>query len=294
MKKLLLIAVAITLLWGYSLAEELEYFQTYKLKEGMSADEIMRIKYFNKYTLFAHDLQYTGRLYLIDKSGQTRERSTLRKRIIIGSKSTGISYKDLAVVTAPAQVKGLANLSWTYLDPNREPNIWLWLPSLRKTKKISIANADDSFTGTDFTIEDIISRKFEDETYKLVKEEIFSGYTSEFMKKTYYKDTPCYVIEAIPKKVNWYYTKRLVWVDKNYGSNIYEEKYDAKGRKFQVLFRWYEIFNVNSKEYPIPMFAEGRNLRSGHCSEIVNGNCKLDQGLSEEEFSEGVLSHSHW
>lgn len=294
MKKLLLIAVAITLLRSYSLAEDLEYFQTYKPKEGMSADEIMKIKYFNKYTLFAHDLQYTGKLYLIDKSGQTRERSNLRKRIIIGSKSTGISYKDLAITTAPTEVKGLATLSWTYLDPNRESNMWLWLPSLRKTRKISIANVDDSFMGTDFTIEDIVTRKFEDETYKLVKEENFPGYTSDFKKQTYYKDTPCYVIEAIPKRVNWYYTKRLVWIDKNYGLNIYEEKFDAKGQKFQILLRGYEIFNINGKEYPIPMFAEGRDLRSGHRSEIINGNCKLDQGLSEDEFSEGALGHSRW
>ena len=294
MKKMILLLVGMALISGYALAEELEYFQTYKPKEGMTADEIMQIKYFNKYTLFAHDVSYTGKAYFIDKSGSTRERGTARKRINLGRKSDGIAYKDLTIFTSPTQVKGLASLVWTYMDPKREQDVWLWLPSLKKIRKVSQSSSDDSFLGGDFTVEDITTRRFEDETYKLVKEENFSGYTSEFKKQTYNKDTPCYVIEATPKRANWYYVKRLVWIDKNYGTNIYEEKYDAKGNKFQTLFRGYEVFNVNGKEYPLQMYLEGKDLRTGHSTEIINETVKIDQGLTEEEFSEAALSRSRW
>jgi hypothetical protein len=294
MKKLILFLAGITLIWGNLWAAELEYFQVYKPKEDMSADEIMQIKYFNKYTLFAHDVQYTGRAYFIDKSGTVRERTTARKRINLGRKSDGIAYKDLTLFTGPTQVKGLASLAWTYLDPKREQDNWLWLPSLKKIRKVSQSSSDDSFLGGDFSVEDISTRRFEDETYKLAKEENFEGYTSDFMKKTYYKDTPCFVIEATPKRANWYYAKRLIWIDKNYGVNIYEEKYDANGKKFHTLLRWHEIFNVNGKEYPIQMYLEGKDLRTGHKTEIINDTAKIDQGLSEEEFTEGALSRSRW
>ena len=294
MKKIVLLIAVIILAWSCLYAAELEYFQVYKPKEGMSADEIMQIKYFNKYTLFAHDVSYTGKAYFIDKSGATRERSTARKRLNLGRKSDGIAYKDLTIFTGPTQVKGLCSLVWTYLNPKKEQDVWLWLPSLKKIRKISQAESDDSFLGSDFTNEDITTRRFDDETYKIVKEENFGGYTSDFMKKTYYKDTPCFVIEATPKRANWYYAKRLIWVDKNYGTNIYEEKYDTNGKKFMTLLRWHEIYNVNGKEYPLQMFLEGRDLRSGHITEIINETVKIDQGISEEELTEQALSRSRW
>ncbi|MDD5618143.1 MAG: outer membrane lipoprotein-sorting protein [Candidatus Omnitrophica bacterium] len=295
MKRIMFLVLAmITLAWGCLFAEELQYFNVYRPKQGMTADEIMQIKYFNKYTLFAHDVFYTGKAYFIEKSGSTRERSTARKRINLGRKSDGIAYKDFTLFTAPTQVKGLGNLSWTYLDPKKQQDVWLWLPSLKKVRKISASAADDSFLGCDFTVEDISTRRFSDETYKMVKEENFSGYTSNFSKKTYYKGTPCYVIEATPKRANWYYAKRLVWIDKQYGTNIYEEKYDAKGNKFQYIFRWSEIHNIGGKEYPVQMFLEGEDLRSGHRTVIINETVDIDKGLSEQDFTESALSRSRW
>lgn len=296
MRKVVFLTLAMmTLVCGYLFAAEaLQYFNVYKPTEGMTADDIMRIKYFNKYTLFLHDVAYTGKAYFIDKSGAIRERATARKRINLGRGSDGIAYKDLTLFTAPTQVKGLANLSWTYLDPQRQQDVWLWLPSLKKIKKISASAADDSFLGSDFTVEDITTRRFDDETYKLVKEENFTGFTSKFSNKTYYKDEPCFVIEATPKRANWYYVKRLIWIDKKYGTNIYEEKYDAKGQKFQYIFRWCEIHSVDGKEYPVQMFLEGEDLRSGHRTVIVNETVDIDKGLTEEEFTESALSRSRW
>jgi hypothetical protein len=188
----------------------------------------------------------------------------------------------------------LGVLTWTYLDVKRDQDTWLWLPSLKRIRKVSASEADDSFLGADFTVEDITTRRFEDETYKLLREDDFPGYTSEFMKKAYYKDTPCFVIEATPKRANWYYAKRIVWVDKQYGTNIYEEKFDVKGQKFMTLLRWHEIYNVNGKEYPIQILLEGKDLRSGHHTEIINETVKIDQGVPEEEFTETVLSRSRW
>ena len=295
MKKImLLICGLIFLSAGMVLAEELAYFKIYKPKPGMGADEIMKIKYFNKYTLFTHDVSYTGKAYFINKSGATRERSTARKRINLCRKSDGLAYKDLVLFTGPTQVKGLGILTWTYLDPEREQEGWLWVPSLSKIRKISASEADDSFMGADFTNEDITLRRFDDETYKLVREENFPGYHSEFKNQTYYKDTPCYVIEAAPKRANWYYSKRLIWIDKNYGVNIYEEKFDAKGNKFMTLFRQHEIYNVEGEEFPLQIFLEGKDLRSGHQTAIINETVDINKGLSENEFTEAALGRSRW
>lgn len=293
MKKIALLILAITLIWGYVQAAQLEYFQVYKPQEGMTADEIMQIEYFVKYTKFAKDVKMSGKAYFIDKSGSVREKETARLRITLGRKSDDLAYKDLVMFTSP-QVKGLATLTWTYMDPERQQDSWLWVPSLKKIRKISSANADDSFMGSDFTVEDILTRRFEDETYTLLKEENFQGYNCEFDKKTYYKDTPCFVIECKPKRSPWYYSKRILWVDKNTGGGIYEEMYDPTGRMYKTLFKDFEIYNVNGKEYLTQVLLEGKDLRTGHRTVIINSDIKFDQGLSEDSFTERTLMQSRW
>lgn len=274
-------------------AAELEYHKVYKPKEGMSADEIMQIKYFVKYTKFAYDYESTGYVYLIDKSG-VRKRTFLRRRILLGRPSDGIAYKDLAIFTAPTAVKGLATLTWSYMNPKKEQNQWLWIPSLKKVRKISAAQADDSFMGSDFTIEEITTRRFEDESYTLLREEVFDGYRVEFNNKTYHQGTSCFVIEARPKSNPWYYSKRIVWIDKNTGGDIYHEIYDPKGRLYKTIFKNYEIMNVDGKEYAPQTILEVKNLRTGHRTVVEMRDIKFDQGLSEGLFTEKSLMRSRW
>jgi hypothetical protein len=293
MKKVMLLLAGITLFFGYALAADLEYFKVYTPKDGMSADEIMQIEYFVKYTKFARDVKMLGKAYFIDKSGSVREKETARLRLTLGRKSDGVAYKDLVMFTSPA-VKGLATLTWTYMDSKRQQDSWLWVPSLKKIRKISSSNADDSFLGSDFTNEDILTRRFEDETYALTANENFKGYTSDFDKKTYYKDTACFVIEARPKKSPWYYSKRVLWVDKSTGGGIYEEMYDVNGKMFKIIFKNFEVFNVNGKAYPQQVMLEGTDLRSGHRTVIINNDIKIDQGLSEELFTQRALMQSRW
>jgi len=260
----------------------------------MSADEIMNIEYFVKYTKFARDIELKGKAYFIDKSGATRERETLRQRITLGRKSDGIAYKDLNMFTAPSAVKGLSILTWTYLDPKKQTDQWMWIPSLKKIRKVPQSQGDDSFMGGDFNVEDITTRRFEDETYKLLKEEDFQGYLCEFDKKTYFKGEPCIVIECTPKRSPWYYSKRILWVDKKTGGGIYEEMYDANGKMFRTFFKDYQIYNVNNREYASQVLLECKDLRSGHRTVIVNSDISYDKGLSEDIFTEQTLMQSRW
>jgi len=294
MRRIVLLLVAVSLAGSLALAADLEYSQVYKPKAGMSAKEIMRIKYFVKYTLFAKDYECTGYVYYIDKTGSVRERTFLRRRIILGRPSDGLSYKDLIMFTNPSAVKGLGILTWTYMDPKREQDQWLWLPSLKKIRKISAAQSDDSFMGSDFTVEEITTRRFEDETYSLLREEKFKGFTSEFNKKTYHQGTDCFVIEAKPKQSPWYYSKRIVWIDKNTGGDIFHEIYDPKGKLFKTLFKNYEMANIGGRDYASQTYLEVKDLRTGHKTVIDIRGIKFDQGLSEELFTTATLSQSRW
>lgn len=294
-----LICLAVLFLAGICLtvqAKELEFHQVYKIKRGMSLDEIMKITEHVQYTLFAFDYQSTGNVLFIDKSGGTRTRKFLRQRIVLGSNSLSpeYKYKDLVIFTQPTSVKGLGILTWTYSDPGRGQDQWLWLPSLKKVRKISAAQVDDSFMGSDFTVEEITARTFDDETFRLLGEEKFKGYPSEIDNKTYYKGRDCYKIECRPKRDPWYYSKRITWVDKEFGSTICDEVYDPKGRLYKTILKRYKLMKVDGKDYYPQIFLEVKDLRTGHKTGIVMEDIKFDQGLKEAYFSERTLRRSKW
>jgi len=275
-------------------AKELEYHKVYKLQPGMSVEDIMQIQNFIQYTKFANDYQSTGYVYLIEANGSKRQRTFLRKRIILGRPTDNIAYKDFTSYTGPTSVKGLSILSWSYTKYGQDPDQWLWIPSLKKIRKVSVAQGDDSFMGSDFTTEEITTRKFEDETYKLIEEEKFGGYTAAFDGKTYKQGADCYVVEARPKRSPWYYSKRIAWIEKATGGDIFQEVYDQEGRKFKTLLKIYENMEVNGRKYPTQTVLECKDLRTNHETVIEMKDIKFDQGLEERDFSEKVIERSKW
>ncbi len=293
MKKLFLF-LGVLLFTFSAAAQGLEYGKVYFPESGMSAEDIMRIVYHNKYSLFAQDYNLADcQILYVDESGFTRTKEAVRKRIILNGED-GLSYKDLILVTYPTQTKGLAVLTWTYEDMARDQDVWLWIPALKKVRKISASEDDDAFMGSDFTVEEVSTRRLEDEEYKLVGEKDFSGYTFEHTGEMMFKGKSCFVIEATPKKPHWYYSKRIIWVDKETGGHIFDEYYDKTGRLFKTIFREWIFYEPDTKRYPEQASLECKDLRTGHRTVIINAGEDYDVGVPEREFTVRRLMRSKW
>ncbi len=258
---------------------------------GISADELMKIWFDIKYTRYAKDYWCKGLIRYIDKSGFTRTKKWIRKRIILAGKKKDFDYKDVIVITHPQDVKGLSVLTWAYLTPGKEQDIWIWLPSLKKIRRVSQAEEDDSFLGSEFTVEEISTRRFGYETYKMLGEAVFPGYHEKLLNETFYKGTPCYKILAKPKRKRWYYDKRIIWVEKTTGAVIFDEYYDKTGRKFKTIFRLYDY----PKEGCITArIWEVKNLRTGHMDIVDIQKTWFNTGLKERFFTEKTLERMQW
>lgn len=139
---------------------------------------------------------------LTDKRGKVRKRETLGYRKYFGKeKRLAIFYKT------PSSVKGTAFLVYDYPEPNRDDDQWLYIPALRKTRRISAANRGDYFLGTDLTYEDIkleAKVSLEDFNYTTKGRENIGGHF-------------CYVMEGLPVnnaiKKELGYSKIKVYVD---------------------------------------------------------------------------------
>ena len=258
----------------------------------MNADQLMQISFHAQYSKDSKDYEAEGGTRLISKNGLKRNRGFRRFRMILNRAKDDLDYKDIVTFTSPENVKGLSVLTWTYLTPGRDQEVWLWLPSLRKIRRIAQNEGDDSFMGTDFTYEEVVYRKWGDETYTLVGEEKFPGQQSIHNGETYYKDTPCYVIEARPKKENWYYSKRTVHLEKDTAFRILDSYYDQTGRNQKTIFiQWKPI---EGSKLDMEWLLEVSDLRGGHSTVIDLEKVQFDTGLSERFFTERTLMRTKW
>lgn len=90
------------------------------------------------------------KMTLIDRRGKVRERETVGFRKYYEDQKRSVLFYQ-----SPTNIKGTAFLTYDYVDPDKEDDQWLYLPALRKTRRISASDRGDYFLGTDFTYEDI-------------------------------------------------------------------------------------------------------------------------------------------
>ena len=110
-------------------------------------------------------------MVLIDKQGSTRTRE-IRSRM----KDAGKDTHRIMFFIAPPDVKDTGFLTYDYDDSNRDDDQWLYLPALRKTKRIASSDKSGSFMGSDFNYSDMTSRNLTDYDFSLVKEDEVDGH----------------------------------------------------------------------------------------------------------------------
>ena len=104
-------------------------------------------------------------MVLIDKNGKKRTRDLKSY-----SKDFGADEHRILFFKSPADVKNTAFLTYDYDDPNKDDYQWLYLPALKKVKRIPTADKSGSFMGSDFSYFDMTDRDLEDYDFKLLKE----------------------------------------------------------------------------------------------------------------------------
>lgn len=120
-------------------------------------------------------------MILIDKQGERRIR-----KIRTFAKDFGKDTYRLMFFIHPADVKDTGFLTYDYDAPDKDDDQWLYLPALRKTKRIATSDKSGSFMGSDLNYSDMTSRVLEDYDFFLKKEMKVNGH-----------DT--WLIEAIPR-----------------------------------------------------------------------------------------------
>ena len=227
----------------------------------LSGDEIMN-KVYNMPT--GNDQQGQLTMTLINKSGEQRVRK-LQQYI----KLYDGDEKKVMFFLAPADVRGTSFMNWSYAD-GRDDDQWIYLPALRRTKRISSDSKSDSFMGSDFTYDDLGDRHPSEDTHKLLREETIDG-------KEYY------VVESKPKDKDYAYSKVVSWVLKENFMGAKRDFYDEDGDLLKTL-TVIEYDKIDG--FWTILQTEMKNVQKNHKTEMKFENIQFNQGIPDNKFTE--------
>ncbi len=209
----------------------------------------------------------TTQMTLINASGQKSVRDLLMKTLE-GEEGD----KTISTFLSPADVKGTKVLGWEHID--RDDDQWLYLPALKRVKRIASRNKSGSFMGSEFSYEDIGNQnpgKF-----------TFSGEA----KKVMLDGVECYMGTRIPKDKNSGYTKQVTWVDTKDFLIRKIDYYDRKGELLKsATFSDYKKIDGIWRVGKIDM----KNHQNDKETLLVWKEDKIKAGLKSRDFDKREL-----
>lgn len=215
------------------------------------------------------------RMILIDKAGGQRVRELKRF-----GKDKGEDELKLMFFLSPADVENTAFLTYDYDDSNKDDDQWLYLPELKKVKRIASSDKSSSFMGSDFTYSDMTNKNVEDYTYKIMKETKVGGHKVWQMLVT-------------PKKQKTIdetgYTKSIMFVRQDNFIVVQALHFVKEGKKLKYLsvLGLEEIDGIWTITKMQMVTKKGKQTL--HKTLLEFNNIKYNQDLDEDFFSTRTL-----
>lgn len=204
----------------------------------------------------------------------TNRRNRQRVREIVSfKKEYGKDSKKLMYFKKPADVKGTSFLTWDYDEIEKDDDKWLYMPALRRVRRISGSSNNDYFMGTDFTYDDMGDRNVDEDRHTLLREEKADG-------------IDCWVVESVPLGEDELYTKKILWVRKDALVTIKTEYFDKNG--LMKIFRVTGLEKISGFWTITKM--EMENIVEEHKTEMEIKNTCYNQNLKDSLFKVAAIS----
>jgi outer membrane lipoprotein-sorting protein len=218
-----------------------------------------------------HDFESSMTMLLRNRQGEESLRNMRNKTLEVENDGD----KTLVIFDEPLDVKGTALLSFSHKVGDDDQ--WLYLPALKRVKRIASRNNSGPFMGSEFAYEDIASQEVEKYSYKFIGDENFEG------KSTF-------LIERYPVDPNSGYTRQQVWVDQARYIPIKIDYYDRKNALLKTLvFRGYQQY-LGKYWRADQMFME--NHQTGKSTLLSWEKYDFRTGLDDGDFNKNSLKRA--
>lgn len=212
-------------------------------------------------------------LIIKDASGNQRVRKF---------QSSSKDFKDEGVKKSimhfmePADVKGTGFLTVEYASGGKDNDMWIYMPALRKVRRVVSSEKTKSFMGSEFTNSDITAPKLEEYTYKLLADEKIG-------------DVDCWKIEMTPAsdaiKGEYGYSKKLAWIGMGDYITRKTEYYDLDAKLVKSMVT-NKIITLDKEK---GLYQAGdvvmTNVQNNRMSEFVTDKCVLNPDIKDDIFT---------
>lgn len=190
---------------------------------------------------------------------------------------TGENEGDLSLMVfdRPLDVAGTALLTHAYVG--KPDDQWLYLPAVKRVKRISSANKSGPFVGSEFAFEDLAAQEIGKFTYSWLRDEPCG-------------DRECHVVERVPAYEGSGYTRQIVWIDT---SDYLLRKIDYYDRKSSLL----KTLTISGYENYLegiwrPRELEMSNHENGKKTQLIWQDYRFRTGLTENDFAPASLERA--
>jgi len=205
---------------------------------------------------------------LISKDGNVDSR-------VIEEWSTNDDADLTSTVMAFHSPASVANTRFLQIENNgRDDDKWIYLPALKRVRRIASSDGGKSFMGTDMTYDDMSSRDVEQDTHELMGEEKVANWN-------------CYKVKGTAvDPSNSQYAYRITWFDKETFVPVKIEMYDKKEDLLKVM-KVIDLKKVNG--YWTPMDVKLSNVQTNHATEIKMIKLVYDEPINPRLFTTNFL-----
>ncbi len=211
---------------------------------------------------------------------------------------------QMAIIKS-GKARGTGILYISYSDKSKPGMMVLWLPALRKARRISEPAQDDTWVGTNLTYGELVLRKPDDEVHKLLKETVFDDcllamklnkweinrYTKRLPgPQCGHKGRQVYIIKSTTKFKDWWYDYHISTVDRETFA-LYRTVYYKKGKKIKTVdIDWQSLEQPDPRvQYPRYIYAITHDGGIDSMIYVPRSTVLLNQDLPDTFWSEKTL-----
>ena len=163
---------------------------------------------------------------------------------------------SLHPILEPFDLKGVGLTAIRYLDPNHQDDTWLYLPTLRRVRRLSSSQRSDSLFGQDTDVDSYggyagqigwfnwkylgeknVLGSFHSETFPVA----YCPGSGDFVFCDNWEKRDVYIIEGVPMQPQYAYGKRVLFIDKETYLVTYSDIYDRSGQLWKVWLNQYSF-----------------------------------------------------